>query len=197
MPIGPYVSGPALVKVFFRDGAGLRTLGYSADGIQVTENQHYGDIHSDRYGGQQGPPLDRQWFGNSAVIPLALSEFDPAVARLMRNLQFGTPPGITYSGCPLGADGKTFQLIISGLKDVAALTADPLEQTWTPLNYPNCFLSDPFELPVGAKHTILGLNIMALQFTSDVAAGGDGLTWLRLDRVETLVPSLAEYDATP
>jgi len=195
MSIGPYVAGPVIVQVNLRDGNGLVSLGYSADGIQVSDRQHYGDIHSDRYGGQQGPPIDRQFFGRSAVIPLQLSEFEPVVARRLRNMLFGTPAGVNVVGCPLTADGKTFQVILTGSKDAAALVADANAETLTPLNYPNCFLEDPVDVPVGSKNTILGLNIVAHQWTSDTAQSGDGVTRLYLDRSTEVIADLAAYSA--
>jgi len=197
MAIGPYVTGPAIIKVNLRDGNGLVTLGYSADGVQISERILYNDIHSDRYGGQAGPPIDRQFMGRMARIPVQLVEFNSDIFNLIRNFQFGTPAGISDVGTPLTADGKSIQVVISGQKDLATLSAAPATKTLSPLNYPNCFIDDPLDIPIGAKNSIIGLEFTATQFTSDTTQGGDGLTFLNLTQSEEEINNLAAYDNTP
>jgi hypothetical protein len=203
----PRVTGPAVVKVNFRT-AGTNvwtTLGYTVDGVSPTFQSFDVDVYSDRLGGSQGVPVDKQKMGALAKIPLQLVEFnETALKQLLQfqtavpNVSAGVATPLTAGrigniGCLQSQKGATVQLLVLGAKDEAELADDAGAVTLTPINFPNCFLDEPFEIPVGSKNTIVSLGFTALPFTAwDTANIGSGNTWLYIGGT-TLVERLERY----
>ena len=204
MAIGPYVSGPVLVKVNLRDGNGLLPLGYTEDGIQVQHIPMYRDIFSDRNGGVEGSPIDRQFMSEQARLPIQLVEFEPQIMRRMLHIIAGDgslgettreigelPP----AGGLQAAENVAFQVVLIGSKDQAALVTDPVTSTAgndtdsgaqviTPLNYLNCFFDGPIEMMAGSKNSMPSFEFRAFPITAD-GVGGDGKQRLFITRNET------------
>lgn len=193
----PYVSGPCLVKVNLRDGNGVVDLGYTAEGVQVEEQLFEQPIHSDRYGGSAGPPVDKQWFGKSARIPLQLVEYDLAVVKLMRQITIASTwstmddeGGIVDIGALTSCTNQSWQVILVG-------SLDSTSSHMTPLNFPNCFPTGAIRYPLGAKNTIFDIDLHAIPFTTDTAQSGDGKTYLWLNNSSAAIADLHAFDATP
>lgn len=82
-----YVAVPAAYSVLLK-------LGESFDETIIQLETIFHDVHGDRYGGPQGPPIEKQWLGLMGRAQLRLSRWDPAVTALLE--RFGgllTTPG--------------------------------------------------------------------------------------------------------
>jgi hypothetical protein len=198
----PYVPGPVLVKVNLRNGDGLQTLGYTTEGVQVEEISFTNKIHSDRYGGTAGPPIDTQYFGKAARIQLQMVEYDLSVLKEIRDLQDATgftahaAGEIVDIGTLMTCASRSWQIVLVGERDVAAVAADAGAIVMTTLNFPNTFVEGPLRYPLGAKNSVFDLDLMALPWTSSTAQTGDGLTRLYIEAA-TVINNLMTYDATP
>jgi hypothetical protein len=198
----PYVSGPVLVKVNLRDGAGFVNLGYTAEGVQPEEQFFTNPIHSDQYGGTAGPPVDRQFMGKSAKISLSLVEYNLAVVKKMRegqastNWTTGAAGTLTNIGGLITCGKRAFQILLLGAADAAAFAADAnAVVVANNLNYPNCWYSGPVRFPVGAKNTVWDFDVEAFPFTTDTTQSGDGKTYLWMENTH-LVTNFATYAGT-
>jgi hypothetical protein len=205
MAVGPYVTGPCQIKVNFRDGNGLQWLGYSENGIEVQENFLYVDVNSDRYGGTSGAPIDRQFMGATARIPVQLSEFDPEVLDTCRKYLPTNGAGgettlangeLPAAGCLVAAENQSLQVVLVGLKDAAALVADANALTLSPLNFLNCFYDGSSRINIAARHAMPAFDFLALPSTAD-GTTGDGKTRLYVPRSQTVYNDLKNIDLTP
>ena len=195
----PYVSGPVLVKVNLRDGNGFVNLGYTTEGVQVEEEFFTNPIHSDQYGGTAGPPVDKQFMGKKAKIGLSLVEYSLAVVKKMRegqastNWTSGDPGTLTNIGGLLSCGKRSFQILLVGAADTAAVAADAgAVVVAANLNYPNCWYAGPVRFPIGSKNTVWDLDIEATPFTTDTTQSGDGKTYLFTEN-NHLVTNFATY----
>lgn len=74
------VPGAALIKIDAQQGAGLESLGYTINGADITHETFWGNVPGDQNGGDEGPPIAIQYFGEIARVRLELSKWDSAVA---------------------------------------------------------------------------------------------------------------------
>ena len=195
----PYVSGPVLVKVNLRDGNGFVNLGYSVEGVQVEEEFFTNPIHSDQYGGTAGPPVDRQFMGKKAKMGLSMVEYSAALIKKIRegqastNWSTGAAGTLVNIGGLLSCGKRSFQVLLIGAADTAATAADAAAPTFaTFLNYPNCWFAGPIRFPLGAKNTVVDMDIEAHPFTTDTTQSGDGKTYLFTEN-NHLVTNMATY----
>jgi hypothetical protein len=217
MAVAPYVSGPVLVKVNLRDGAGVVNLGYTADGVEWQMIPKYRDIYSDRAGGTEGSPIVKQFLSAEARIPLQLVEFEPIVLRKMMHIivnngaaaASGRIAGeLPQGGCLSGLTTSSFQVILVGACDATALAADAPAgtgstydadgaQVLTPVNFLNCFYEGPMTFPVGSRNSMPSFDILALPTTSDTTnnPAGDGKTRIFIPRNSTAYANLAAVSA--
>jgi len=195
----PYVTGPVLVKVNLRDGAGFVNLGYTAEGVQVEEQFYTNPIHSDQYGGTAGPEVDRQFMGKSAKINLSLVEYSLAVVKKMRegqastNWSTGNPGTIVNVGGLVTCGNTAFQLLLIGALDTAAIAANAGATVLADyLNFPNCWYDGPVRYPIGSKNTVFDFDVKATPWTTDTTQSGDGITRLWMQNSH-LVTTLHNY----
>ena len=76
------VPGPCLVKVSTGGSVSvptLETLGYTVNGADITHEVMMDDILGDQNGGDSGPPIDIQYYGQIARVRLEMSKWDSAV----------------------------------------------------------------------------------------------------------------------
>lgn len=205
MAVGPYVTGPCRVEINFRDGDGFEILGYSQDGIETQINYLYNDVHSDRFGGTQGAPLDRQLMGATARIPVQLTEFDPAVYEKMFKFIASNGAGaagslaageLPVAGCLVGAEKLSMQVLIIGEKDEIALAANANADVISPINFLNCFFDGSQRIPVASKNSQPAFDLMALPSVAD-GTSGDGKIRLFVHRNTTAFADLKNIDLTP
>ncbi len=63
----------------------LFKLGESENGIELRKSPMLGRVSGDRYGGQEGPPIEEQLFGLQVEAELAMSRWDPVqIAKIER-----------------------------------------------------------------------------------------------------------------
>ena len=147
MTIAIQVSGPCLIKLDSGNANALEDLGYSENGVRIEEEQFHSDVPGDQNGGDEGPPIDVQYFGEIHRLRMELSSWDAAVAaKILAKLKGGTAGVLGSAGSLMGAGGFYWRLIL--------LTAN------LPRNYLRAFpRGQPVELNKGTKYSRLVLNV--------------------------------------
>jgi hypothetical protein len=98
-------------------------LGYTRDGAHVSTEAFWENVPGDENGGQQGPPIDIQYMGETARIRLELTKWDTTLADALAARLSGTTPGVVKtSGTLVFAGGYYFRVLI--------------RTTNTPINFP-------------------------------------------------------------
>lgn len=151
MAIAVQTVGKALIKVGTGASAALESLGYSINGVEISDEPFYGDVPSDENGGDEGPPIDVQYFGFVSTIRMELSRWDSTIAaKVFPFLNGGTAgtqgtPGILMSA-------NSYRLVIIPTSD--------------PRNYPVAFPSEPIEINKGTKYSRLAITWKAYGFAN-------------------------------
>jgi hypothetical protein len=142
----PHVAGAALVKVGF--GSALEELGYTRDGADTRQEAHFRDIPGDENGGDDGPPIEIQYLGETCRVRLELTKFDSVVAnKITARLNDATPGAIPTAG----------SLMFAGNKFQRVCLVCPNE----PVNFPCCICREPIELNKGTKYSTLVIEFVA------------------------------------
>ena len=150
------VPGAALVKTDSGTASALESLGYSINGIEVTEEMLTEDVNADQNGGEGGPPVDVQDFGHIARIRMELSWWDFAVANRIR--QRLNPNGTVQSpvvaagvspipGSLLFAAAYTYRLLILPSGTVPG----GISGTGGAMNFLKAIPRDPYVINIGTK----------------------------------------------
>lgn len=131
----------------------LFKIGESENGISVRKTSYIGRVTGDRYGGNEGPAVENQFFGYSADIQLDLSRWDPVQIAKIEN--YGGL--ITTNGLvPLDKVGALLQrdqgirLLLNCLRD-ATLS----------INFPCTLWSAPQEQGKGTKYSKCSFSVTA------------------------------------
>lgn len=173
MPIAPaldYYRVPGKVDVlcaFPSVYTNLFKLGESENGITVRKTQFIGRVTADRYGGNEGPPAENQFFGLNVDIPLDLSRWDPVQVLKFESLGgLLTVPGTI----PLNTVGALLQrdhgirLLLLCQRDVTLS-----------INFPCTVWSAPQEQNKGTKYSKCSFSVVANRapegFWNTAAAG--------------------------
>lgn len=151
-----YIQVPGKVEVlcaFPSVYTDLFKIGESENGIQVRKLPITGDVIGDRYGGQSGRPIERQFFGLAAEFQLTMSRWDPAQITKLEQMggllaTAGTVP-LTSIGALLHRD--------HGIRFLLYCVRDP---TLT-LNFPCCVWTQPQEQGRGTKYSSCSFNVTA------------------------------------
>ena len=107
------VAGPAIIQVDTGVANALEDLGYTANGAEVEVRGFYGDVPGDENGGDSGPPIDVQYFGDIAVVRLEFTRYDPTVLdKVVCRLYGGTAGTPGTPGTLMFAGSKTYRLLI-------------------------------------------------------------------------------------
>jgi len=134
------VDGPALIKIASPSSGSLETLGYTINGATVREMLFTGDVHGDEFGGEQGPPIDKQYFGEMHVIQMTLTRYDEAVLNKIR---------AGYAGATAGTPGTPGTLYFQGAVNWRLL----IHSTNRPRNYLHVTFHEPKEVNKGTQHS--------------------------------------------
>ena len=138
MAIEVIVDGAVLVKVDTGSSNALESLGYTIDGVQITEQAYMGDVFSDDNGGEQGPPVDIQQFGEIHIVRMLFSKIDVAVLAKVTPRQYGGTAGTVATPGTLMFQGtKTYRLL--------------LDSETRPRNYLRAVFREPIEFNKGSK----------------------------------------------
>lgn len=146
MAIGIQVAGACLLKVDTGTTHALESLGYSENGVRVEEEAFHSNVPGDQNGGDEGPPIDVQYFGEIHRVRLELSSWDSAVVdKILSKLYGGTAGVLGAAGSLMGAGGFYYRLL--------------LLSTNLPRNYLRAFpRGQPVEINKGTKYSRLVLN---------------------------------------
>ena len=147
------VAGLATIKVGTGDGGSLDTLGYTRDGAQITYEAYSVDVPGDEFGGDEGPPIDIQYLGETARIRLEMTKYDSSVKDKLEDRLLGENAGTPGTpGTLLFADSKTVRLAIDTAND------NPDR------NFPRATLvKTPIEVNKGTKYSTLILEFVAYE----------------------------------
>lgn len=137
------------VKVGFGISGAISTLGFTRNGVDITEEPFFINVPGDENGGDDGPPIDVQWVGTLHRIRITLTKWDKAVSdKLTNRVQGNDTPGdlsgITPGDFMIG-DGLHNRLIL----DANDATFDR--------NYRLAILRDNVEINKGTKFAELVL----------------------------------------
>lgn len=130
---GPPISSGALME-----------LGYSMDGVQITERAFTLPVHTDEFGGDAGPPADVQFMGMQHIIRMVLTKWNETTVALMRRL-------IATSGSVAGTSPTPGTLWFQDSGYWRLL----INTTNRPRNYLKCTFEEPMEINKGTKHSQL------------------------------------------
>jgi len=120
-------------------GGPLESLGYSENGVEITEQIFTGDVHGDQNGGDQGPPIEVQYFGEVHTIRLTLTSWDEAVLNKIRKLTAAATIGVNLTPGTLLLETHSFRLL--------------LNSTNRPRNYLRVLFREAREINKGTKHS--------------------------------------------
>jgi hypothetical protein len=148
----------------------LFKVGESENGITVRKTSYIGRVTGDRYGGNEGPAVENQFFGLTADIQLNLSRWDPAQIIKLEN--YGGL--ITTNGLvPLDTVGALLQrdrgirLLLLCLRD-ATLS----------INFPCTYWSSPQEQGKGTKYSNCNFSVVANRAPEGYwNSGSAGIVW--------------------
>lgn len=136
------VAGPAIIKIAAPAAGTLDTLGYTRDGAQITEHVMTGDVPGDENGGDQGPPIDVQYFGEMHLIRCLLTKYDETIADKIR---------AGLAGGTAGTPGTSGSLYFQGTLAWRLL----IHSTNFPRNYTRVVFQEPKEINKGTKFSSL------------------------------------------
>jgi hypothetical protein len=165
------VPGAVNVRISGLTGlSGLQDLGWTEDGVEVTEREFTIECKTDRYGGVQGPAAENQTLGMEAELRFTLTEFNTQFLMMLRsrlpgNTVTGAPPGrIATPGTLKFANGGLVRCLLQGALDTAAIAASvAVAELATPLNYPFCEIVDAVSFNLGTRHQKLQFVLKARQ----------------------------------
>jgi hypothetical protein len=107
------VDGASQILVGTGGGGALQLLGYSVNGVEIIEDAFMGDVPGDLNGGDLGPPIDIQYFGQIDRVRIEMSQYDPAIMDLIRPRLNGNAPGLIGTpGSLIGAGGFGYRVLI-------------------------------------------------------------------------------------
>ncbi|MDE2104187.1 MAG: hypothetical protein KGL39_43525 [Patescibacteria group bacterium] len=154
MAITPITDGPTKVQVGTGAGNALQDLGYTRNGVNGVSNGFFLPIPCDDNGGDEGPPADIQYLGETWQLEMEFTKFDVVVMdtvtpRLLGG-QAGLPGtatgGITYTAGGLGA------LMFSGGYTIRTLlTPQTSAGNARPKNFPQVVFQEPMQINKGTR----------------------------------------------
>lgn len=141
MAVTVQVAGLATIKIALAPGTSLLTLGFTVDGARITTEGHAINIPGDENGGDEGPPVDIQYLGETARVRLELTKFDATVATMLE---------ARFSGGTAGMPPTAGGLVFAGSGFFRLLVHSPT----TPMNFPCAVLvRTPVEINKGTKYS--------------------------------------------
>jgi hypothetical protein len=129
----------------------LFKIGESENGVNVQLNPMIGNVIGDRHGGQEGAPIEKQFFGIQAVAQIQMSRYDIFQVRKLE--RYGHL--LAYEGTiPLNAIGallmrdRAFRVLFYCMQDPDLS-----------INLPCATWSSPMETGKGTKYAKCGMTI--------------------------------------
>jgi len=144
MPEAIQVPGACHIYVDTNTGA-FEALGYSINGVEISQTPFFLNVPGDQNGGDDGPPIDVQYLGELQYLRMELSKWDSAVANKCICIVKGAPIGQTSSpGLLMAGGGHCYKV---------SLRSQILFRT-----YQLCFLRNQVETQRGTKFARLMLE---------------------------------------
>ena len=113
MAITVNVAGLATIKAGTGASGALESLGYTMDGARITSEGYTTNVPGDQNGGDEGPPVEIQYLGETARVRLEMTKWDTAVqAKLEARFKGGTAGTPPTAGSLMFAGGGYFRLLI-------------------------------------------------------------------------------------
>lgn len=139
-----HVAGPAIIKIASANLA-LTELGYTINGAEIREEIFMENVPGDESGGDAGPPIDVQYFGEIHHVRIEMSKWTTAtLASLLAKMDSGTAGVVNTVGTLMGQGTKSFRLLI--------------HSTSEPRNYLIAFLRGQVETNKGTKFSRMVLD---------------------------------------
>ena len=153
---------PGATKVYV-DHDGSQTsntyhlLGYTINGVEITHETFMSDVPGDQNGGDEGPPIEIQYFGQIARVRLECSKWDETIASYIasrhQNVNFNPAATTQTVGTLMSASAKTMALYLHA--SVAGLGQGPLVGN---VHFPVAIPRSPIEFNKGSKFARLMLE---------------------------------------
>jgi hypothetical protein len=153
MSIITHVFGPAAVLVDV-DGAGLVTLGYTVDGVTLTDTLVKKEVLVDTYG---ETPYDVQYMLSKSEVEMDLAIWDWDTLNSINGYVNATPGTFGPAGTLFGQNGQTFRLLIRSTPSGTGVTGVEACR-----NYPSVFLDESASAKVGTERSVYKLKFYAL-----------------------------------
>lgn len=131
----------------------LFVLGESEDSIQVRIRKFELDVPGDRYGGNSGPPTEKQFLGMVAEFELKMSRYDPAQVAKLENIG-----GLlsTNGEIPLASIGA-LMMATRGVRVLLLCTRDSTQTR----NFPCCLWDQPITVGKQTKYSSCSMGVVA------------------------------------
>lgn len=140
-----HVSGAALVQVGTGTLGALETLGYTANGVDITLETHIENIPCDDNGGEQGPPAELNHLGDRATVRLEFTKWDETIADKLRcRLRGGTAGTVPTPGTLVFTNSLSYRLLVN--------------TTNQPYNFPRAVPRSPITINKGTRSSRLILE---------------------------------------
>lgn len=136
------VAGPVAVSIKPAGGA-LMDVGYTEQGVDITEQIFSYDVQGDQNGGDQGPPIDIQYMGAVDIVRMTFTKYNQTTMQIIRDRLSGTSPDTPGTAGVLHFQGT--------------LAYELLLDCFTPRNYTRVVFREPIETNKGTKHSKLTL----------------------------------------
>jgi len=81
-------------------------LGTSTDTTEFQNQPFMNDIHSDRHGGEQGPPVETQYLGHTVKFVIELTTWNDSVLDLLRGRALDPRTGTALTAPTYGIDSQ-------------------------------------------------------------------------------------------
>jgi hypothetical protein len=158
MPTGLYVPGPAMIAVGPSAGT-LAFLGYSVDGVNLTEEQEDVPAMTD-YAGPRSP-ADLMLAGKNAFASMRITDYDPTVLATVLARYPGGVAGAVASneiGTLLMTEGAAFRLCVKAHRQpLVTRYANYLPG----FNMPTCFVRGQLNYPISTAPQVIPLTFFA------------------------------------
>lgn len=142
MAVTIQADGLCSIKVVATASGSLALLGYTENQADLTERLFTGEVHGDENGGDQGPPIDIQYFGEMHIVRMLLTKYDEAIADTIRaGVAGGTAGTPSTSGSLYFQGGLDWRLLLHTVN--------------RPRNYLRAIFDEPKEINKGTKHSKL------------------------------------------
>lgn len=155
MAVTIVVPGLATVKLDTGDANALEILGTTRNGVEITFEGFFLDVPGDENGGDDGPPIDVQYLGETARIRMELTKWDTAIADKITHRERGGTAGVVPTAGNLQFQGsKSYRLLINTVS--------------VPFNFPRTIIRMPIEINRGTKFSTLVIEGEAHKNASNV-----------------------------